>query len=161
MKSFEIGSEALCPPPGGASLISGKHNHRHHRFVGRVHETAKDFRRGRARDLPLPFEAGVGESPEANVCITGNRSYRNLGEGLLFRDSLGAKVYDTKFFGNCAGIFLLDTTGFGGTTPMNNRVSDNRLKRNVPVDIFSDGSGSGNIFSENQCSTSTPGGLCS
>lgn len=59
------------------------------------------------------------------------------------------------------GIVMLDTTGFGGTTPMNNRVSDNRLKRNVPVDIFSDGSGSGNIFSENQCSTSTPGGLCS
>ena len=181
-------------------------------------------------------EAGfyVGESPEANIRMTGNSSYRNLGEGLLFRDSLGGKVYDNKFFGNCAGVFLLDTgapgaggnvrvhdnrvkannnacpggdeapplsgigigilgdmktkvydnrisdhaaggpsalpsggivmidtTGFGGTTPMNNRVSDNRLKRNVPVDIFSDGSGGGNTFNENRCSTSTPGGLCS
>ncbi len=176
----------------------------------------------------------VGESPEANVRITGNRSYRNLGEGLLFRDSLGGKVYDNKFSGNCAGIFLLDTgapgpggnvsvhdnrlkannkacpggadappfsgigigilgdmktrvydnrisdqaapspsgiptggivmidtTGFGGTAPVNNLVSGNRLKRNAPVDIFSDGSGSGNTFSANRCGTSTPGGLCS
>lgn len=181
-------------------------------------------------------EAGfyVGESPEANIRMTGNVSYRNLGEGLLFRDSQGGKVHDNKFFGNCAGIFLLDTgapgaggnvrvydnrvkannnacpggddappfsgigigilgdmktkvydnrisdqsaggpsalpsggivmidtTGFGGTVPVNNRVADNRLKRNVPVDILSDGSGSGNTFSDNRCQTSAPSGLCS
>lgn len=70
----------------------------------------------------------VGESPEANIRMTGNRSYRNLGEGLLFRDSLGGKVYDNKFYGNCAGIFLLDTgaPGAGG----NVRVHDNRVKAN-------------------------------
>lgn len=56
---------------------------------------------------------------------------------------------------------MIDTTGFGGTVPVNNQVFDNRLQRNAPVDIFSDGSGSGNTFSENRCSTSTPGGLCS
>lgn len=181
-------------------------------------------------------EAGfyVGESPQANVRISDNVSYRNLGEGLLFRDSQGGKIYDNKFFGNCAGLFLLDTgapaagghvqaydnrvrannkacpggdeappfsgigiailgdtgtrvadnwisdhaaggpsalptgglivldtTGFGGTVPTNNRVEDNRLRRNSPVDIFSDGSGTGNTFSHNRCNASVPGGLCS
>jgi len=175
----------------------------------------------------------VGESPHANVRIDGNRSYRNTAEGILFRDSMGGKIHDNKLYGNCVGLFLLDTgapgaggnvsvadnrvqannlacpasedappfsgigiaiggdtgthlydnrvsdhnpggpsalptggivmidtTGFGGTVPTNNRVNDNRLKHNAPVDIFSDGSGSGNTFHENRCKTSTPGGLC-
>jgi hypothetical protein len=181
-------------------------------------------------------EAGfyVGESPEANVRIRDNVSYRNLGEGVLFRDSQGGKISDNKLFENCAGLFLLDTgapgvgghvraydnrvkannkacpgsgdappfsgigiailgdtgtrvednkisdhtpggpsalptgglivldtTGFGGTVPTNNRVEDNRLKHNSPVDIFSDGSGSGNTFEHNRCNASVPGGLCS
>ena len=181
-------------------------------------------------------EAGfyVGESPQANVRIRDNVSYRNLGEGLLFRDSQGGKIFDNKFYGNCAGLFLLDTgapgiggnvrvydnrvqannkacpgsddappfsgigiailgdtgtrvegnrisdnaaggpsalpggglvmidtTGFGGTVPTNNRIADNRIKHNAPVDIFSDGSGSGNTFRSNRCASSVPSGLCS
>ncbi|MEP6625784.1 MAG: right-handed parallel beta-helix repeat-containing protein [Acidimicrobiia bacterium] len=175
----------------------------------------------------------VGESPKANVRIDGNRSYRNRAEGILFRDSMGGKIHDNKFFDNCVGIFLLDTgapgaggnvkvydnrvkennlacpasedappfsgigiaiggdtgtrvydnrvsdhapggpsalptggivmidtTPFGGTVPTNNRVEDNRLKHNTPVDIFSDGTGSGNRFHDNSCTTSTPAGLC-
>lgn len=176
----------------------------------------------------------IGESPEADVRVSGNVSYRNLGEGLLFRDSQGGKIYDNRFWGNCVGLFLLDTgapgiggnvkvwdnrvsknnnacpatgdappfsgigiaiggdtgtrvqdnrisgnapggasalptggivvidtTPFGGTVPTNNRIVDNRLKGNAPVDIFSDGSGSGNRFHENRCASSVPGGLCS
>jgi len=58
------------------------------------------------------------------------------------------------------GLVLLDTTGFGGTAPVNNHIEDNRLTANQP-DVFSDGSGSGNRFEDNHCTTSTPPGLCS
>jgi len=44
--------------------------------------------------------------------------------------------------------------------PTNNRVEDNQAKRNSPVDLFSDGTGSGNKFDGNSCTTSTPVGLC-
>ena len=176
----------------------------------------------------------IGESPGADVRVEHNTSSRNRGEGLLFRDSLGGKIHDNTFVGNCAGLFLLDTgapgiggqvsvydntvtannnacppgsdspplsgigigilgdtgtrvehntvrnnaaggpsalpsgglilldtTGFGGTAPTNNRIEKNRLSNNSPVDIFSDGSGSGNTFNRNRCSASNPGGLCS
>jgi len=176
----------------------------------------------------------VGESPMADVRIHDNKSYDNHAEGLLFRDSMGGKIVDNEFWGNCAGIFLLDTgapgaggnvtvrdnkvhdnnracageegeappfsgigigilgdhatkvednrvennapggpsgipsggvviidtTGFGGTTPSDNRVEDNRITGNQPVDIFWDGTGTGNKVKENRCDTSTPAGLC-
>jgi len=70
----------------------------------------------------------VGESPMADVRIRDNVSYDNNAEGLLFRDSLGGKVVDNEFYGNCAGIFLLDTgaPGSGGAvTVRDNKVHDN------------------------------------
>ncbi|MGZ6927055.1 MAG: right-handed parallel beta-helix repeat-containing protein [Acidimicrobiia bacterium] len=175
----------------------------------------------------------IGESPNADVRVDGNMSYDNTAEGILFRDSQGGKIFDNDIFGNCAGLFLLDTgapgaggnvkvydneveannnvcapsedappfsgigigilgdagtrvtdntitdhaaagpsglptggliiidtTGFGGTVPTNNSVTDNRFKRNRPVDVFSDGSGSGNTFHDNRCKTSTPASIC-
>ena len=75
-------------------------------------------------------EAGfyIGESPNADVRVKGNVSRHNLGEGLLFRDSLGGKIHDNTFVGNCAGIFLLDTgaPGIGGQV----RVYDNTVTAN-------------------------------
>jgi hypothetical protein len=38
-------------------------------------------------------------------------------------------------------------------------VRGNVIQRNQP-DIFTDGSGSGNVFQNNVCSTSVPDGLC-
>ncbi len=174
----------------------------------------------------------VGESPDANVVIEHNVSWRNTGEGLLFRDSLGGHVSDNVFTGNCfgvsafntgvpgpggsvrisdnwivannkacpgtdgpalsgiglgiagdsnvvvrhnviinnnpsgpsdvptGGIVLVDTTAFGGATPDNNTIVGNFLHGNVPNDIFSDGSGTGNVFKRNRCDTSDPAGLC-
>ena len=175
----------------------------------------------------------VGESPMADVRIHDNVSYDNHAEGLLFRDAMGGKVVDNEFYGNCAGVFLLDTgapgaggqvtvrdnkvhdndracageegeappfsgmasgssattrrgsrtttsrttppvvrpacrpaasssstpTSFGGTTPSDNRVEDNRITGNQP-DIFWDGTGTGNRIKENRCDTSSPAGLC-
>jgi nitrous oxidase accessory protein NosD len=70
----------------------------------------------------------VGESPMADVRIHDNVSYDNHAEGLLFRDSLGGKIVDNEFYGNCAGVFLLDTgvPGPGGeVTVRDNSVHDN------------------------------------
>ena len=70
----------------------------------------------------------IGESPGADVRVEDNVSSHNRGEGLLFRDSLGGKIHDNTFTGNCAGIFLLDTgaPGIGGQV----RVYDNTVTAN-------------------------------
>jgi Right handed beta helix region len=175
----------------------------------------------------------VGESPNANVDIEHDVSWRNKGEGLLFRDSLGGHVSDNAFTENCVGmlalntgvpgpggsvlisdnwivannkacpaaegpplsgiglgiagdtnvvvrhnvinnnnpgsspsgfptggIVIIDTTGLGGSTPDNNTFVGNHLHGNVTNDIFSDGSGTGNVFKRNRCDTSDPAGLC-
>ena len=41
--------------------------------------------------------------------VHGSWSYNNMGEGVVFRDSVGATITDNDLFGNCAGIFLADT----------------------------------------------------
>ncbi len=179
-------------------------------------------------------EAGlyVGESPKANVDVEHNVSWRNLGEGLLFRDSLGGHVSGNSFTGNCIGVLALNdgsagpgpfgnvritdnwivannkacpagegppTSGLGvgiagnsnvvvrhnvinknvpggptgvpsggialiafdpSSPPNNNTIVGNYLHGNVDNDIFSDGSGTGNVFKFNRCNTSDPAGLC-
>ena len=56
------------------------------------------------------------------------------------------------------GIVLLDSTGFGGRTPNNNHtIRGNTLNGNAPLDIFDDGSGHGNSYSTNSCSSSNNG----
>jgi parallel beta-helix repeat protein len=46
-----------------------------------------------------------------------------------------------------------------GAEPTGNVVRANVIQRNQP-DIFTDGSGSGNVFADNSCRTSVPDGLC-
>ena len=57
------------------------------------------------------------------------------------------------------GVAVIDSTPFGGSTPNGNVVRANVITGNEP-DIFWDGSGTGNVFGHNLCSTSVPGGLC-
>ena len=57
------------------------------------------------------------------------------------------------------GVAVIDSTPFGGSTPNGNVVRANVITGNEP-DIFWDGSGTGNVFAHNLCSTSVPGGLC-
>jgi len=47
----------------------------------------------------------------------------------------------------------------GATAPSNNRVRGNLIRENQ-TDIFSDGSGTGNVLTPNLCETSDPAGLC-
>jgi parallel beta-helix repeat protein len=60
----------------------------------------------------------------------------------------------TEFSG---GVMVV--SGFGGTPPNNNTLTDNTILRNKP-DIYWDKSGSGNRFKPNNCKTSKPGRLC-
>jgi parallel beta-helix repeat protein len=51
----------------------------------------------------------IGESPSANVTVNGNESYKNRGEGILFRDSRGGTISNNNLHDNCSGVLLLDT----------------------------------------------------
>lgn len=91
------------------------------------------------------------------------------GYGIVLGGTSQAVVDGNRVTGNAlsgpaafptAGVVVIDTTSLGGAAPTDNRVTDNRLRANVPVDLFYDGSGSGNVFHENRCQTSTPAGLC-
>lgn len=46
-----------------------------------------------------------------------------------------------------------------GTAPTQNTVRDNELHDNMPVDLYSDGTGSANRFLENECATTSPANL--
>jgi hypothetical protein len=51
----------------------------------------------------------IGESQDAKARVEGNRSFANEGEGILFRDSTGARIEHNQLTGNCAGIIAVDT----------------------------------------------------
>jgi nitrous oxidase accessory protein NosD len=48
----------------------------------------------------------------------------------------------------------------GGTIESNDTVQENRLHGDKPADIIWDGSGAGNQFVHNECTSSSPAGLC-
>jgi len=45
-------------------------------------------------------------SPSANAVVAGNRSYGNLGSGIMFLNSLGGRIASNDLHGNCAGIVV-------------------------------------------------------
>ena len=64
---------------------------------------------------------------------------------------------ETPFSG---GVVVLSSAPFGGHDAMNNTVTDNELRNNHPADIVWDGKGTGNTFTDNECTTSLPPGFC-
>ena len=54
---------------------------------------------------------------------------------------------------------VIASTNPGADPPANNVVKGNVITGNQP-DIFTDGSGTGNVFFANACATSVPDGLC-
>jgi hypothetical protein len=175
----------------------------------------------------------IGDSPTANATLVGNTSRGNIGEGILWRDSLGGRISLNDLHDNCigvlavdtgapgadgnvsitlndisgnnrlcpadtdhppfggvgvgllgshgvtvavnlirgnrlqdgsafpgGGVFIADSTMLGGTAPTGNSVHNNILSGNMPADLTSDGSGSGNTMTGNVCTTSVPAGSC-
>ena len=106
-----------------------------------------------------------------NQVIQNNRSCTDeppiSGLGIGLAGAVGNEVRNNDVRGNrpsgptiaSGGIVLFDTTPFGGASPNNNRIAINRLNFNQPFDV--DGrAGTGNVFRDNQCTTSAPPGLC-
>jgi nitrous oxidase accessory protein NosD len=103
------------------------------------------------------------------VCAADEEAPPISGIGVGILGDHDTKVEDNRIERNVAGgpsgipsggLVVLDTSGFGGTAPVNNHIEDNRFTANQP-DVFWDGSGTGNRFDDNRCTTSTPPGLCS
>jgi nitrous oxidase accessory protein NosD len=73
-------------------------------------------------------EAGlyVGDSPDADALLVGNRTSDNL-FGIFIRNALGGKAFRNSVHGNCAGILVLgDAPGPAG----NFRFSGNKVRHN-------------------------------
>jgi parallel beta-helix repeat protein len=196
------------------------------------------FRSDRVHDN---VNGGIHLSGDHTVNATGNRSYRNTGEGILFTDSSGGRIQANHLTENCSGLLaldtgfpggtsavritantverndrycppgsgqagrpaegglgvalagttnavvsdnritsnilagvpagapspmvqggmaLLDSTSFGGRTPAHNRIIRNTIRGNTPLDVLTDGSGSGNLFQANSCATASTPGIC-
>jgi len=89
------------------------------------------------------------------------------GNGIALAGVNNTLVVDNKVFNNMpsgpslasGGIVMVSTAKNGGADPTNNTVGDNDLHHNQPVDLYSDGSGSGNRFLDNQCTTTSPANL--
>jgi len=63
-------------------------------------------------------EAGiyVGDSPEAMAFVMNNTSYDNVGSGIFLRDASNGHVSGNNVYGNCIGIWILNTGGGSGAT---------------------------------------------
>ncbi len=58
------------------------------------------------------------------------------------------------------GIAIASAVPLGGADPTHNLVVKNHAFGNAPVDVFYDGSGSGNVFRRNHCGSSSPPWIC-
>jgi len=129
--------------------------------------------------------ADTGENPAAATThwrVWANRSSRNTGacsgeeEGPPALSGIGMLLWGTahssfehnRTFANrptgpsvvSGGIVLASSKQIGGADPRNNLIRINVAHRNRPYDLLWDGTGNGNRFVRNDCSTSRPDWLC-
>ena len=100
-----------------------------------------------------PAEGGLGMAlaGTARATVSGNRITDNVLAGLPF----GAQPPVVR-----GGLALIDSTPFGGAAPTDNRISGNTIRGNAPLDVVTDGSGSGNRFDGNSCGAASIEGVC-
>ncbi len=72
----------------------------------------------------------VEASPSSNAVIVGNKSYDNLGDGIIFLNSLGGRIALNDLHGNCAGIVVAsvaipDVSPSGDMSVLLNQVTAN------------------------------------
>lgn len=94
---------------------------------------------------------GVALAGTQDAVVTGNRIENN---------ALAPVPADAQTPPLQGGLALIDSTPFGGTPPSNNRIIGNTIRNNQPFDVVTDGSGSGNVFHGNVCTTATMPGIC-
>lgn len=136
--------DTALPGDAGVSAITVRHNQivANNRFCA-----------GNAGGQPSISGIGVALVGARNSVVAHNRIRGNVGSvdpatGQPAQVSLG-------------GIALLDASGFtGGAAPSGDTVSHNVVTKNAPFDVLYDGSGSGNTFRHNVCTTATAPGIC-
>ncbi len=128
-----VGVVVLADAPGPAGFFRIKGN--------AIKNNTRACPAGEDNDVPLSG-IGIALAGSNDVKIKGNLIAGNVPSG------------DTAFSG---GVVVV--TGDFGTAPTNNTVKRNVFKKNS-TDIIWDGTGTGNVFKKNLCSTSTPSGLC-
>jgi parallel beta-helix repeat protein len=118
---------------------------------------------------------------EHNLKLTHNKSWANdkacassgdgpavSGIGVLLLGAQHTTVHENTIRNNVAsgpspfsGGLLLLSAAPGGHDAAFDTVTGNHLSGNSPFDILWDGAGAGNVFSGNDCSTSSPSWICS
>ena len=69
-------------------------------------------------------------SQSTNTVVTGDKSYGNLGSGMMFINSLGGRIADNDLHGNCAGISVWAFAGDFGSVSGNVSIRHNRVTAN-------------------------------
>jgi parallel beta-helix repeat protein len=101
---------------------------------------------------------GAGEGPPTSglgIVLAGTSKVRVAENRVTDNQPTGPSA-----FGGGITVTSSKSPGQGGADPVDNRVIENTALRNQPIDLFYDGTGSGNLFRENRCEKSTPATLC-
>lgn len=106
-----------------------------------------------AGDAERPAQGGIGMAlaGTTDATVSGNR----ITDNVLAAVPAGAAPPLVQ-----GGLALVDSTAFGGTAPSNTRITGNTIRANAPLDVVTDGSGSGNVFAGNSCGTANTPGIC-
>jgi len=104
-------------------------------------------------EAPSESGVGIGLLGTTAMLVTGNVISGNVTQ-------TDPTTGEPAQFGG-AGLLLLDASGLtGGATPTRNRITGNLFMHNEPMDVVSDGTGSGNTFFGNTCSQAEPASAC-
>jgi nitrous oxidase accessory protein NosD len=126
-----------------------------------VQTQGTDFRDNTVHDncVGVYVDPGIGATIRDNRIASNNASCPDFLNGIgIFLDATnGTKVTGNHITGHApdgygAGVVITHQA-------TNNTVQDNRFRRNT-LDVLVDSTGSGNVVTDNRCTTSRPAGLC-
>jgi len=125
-------------------------------IAGYLTVTANDVRANNlfcpAEESPSTSGIGIGMLGTTHVRVERNTVTGNVAQS-------DPQSGDSAQFGGI-GIALFDGQLAGGPPPTDNDIVRNHITDNVPLDVVTDGSGSGNRFSLNACNAANVAGIC-
>lgn len=132
-----VGVVSLANAPGPTGRLSVEHNW--------IHGNTRFCPAQPGGDVPIALSGiGVASVGGTNNRVTDNWITGNVPSGPV------------PFSG---GLVVITARGQTPAVPAHNHMTDNVVRGNR-TDVFWDGSGSDNVFEDNHCKTSIPGGLC-
>jgi nitrous oxidase accessory protein NosD len=129
------------PTPTGKLQVQRNHVFRNNRFC--------------PSDGGTPAISGIGIALLGTTAI--HATQNTIEDNIASRDPKTGAQPDL----GGAGLMLLDASKLtGGDTPRSNVIEHNTLTGNLPLDILWDGSGTGNMLTNNNCSLTNPSTAC-